>query len=331
MEVHLLSVKDVSRMTALTTARVRQILNEEKLLFKRAGDTEKGQIRIPNTSVKYFNTKAGIRFQKTRATIGQEKGGVGKSFMTFNTAFYLAERGANVLVIDCDPDCTMTNSLLPDDIDYDTFQTMLEVFVKDIPLEDVILKSRYDGIDFVAAKSKVRKLESKMADENIPSFFNTLLMPLDHYDCILFDVPAGMTKLAQAAYFASDKCIMPVFPDINSIEDCDLTMADLKEEEQKYKNAKMPTFQIVRNKFKKLDSKYKATNDAEKRLKEEYGSLLMDTVIPDVADVMNCINENVSVFEASSNTQLKDRVAELANEICPRIKREQNEDRILIQ
>ena len=321
------TVNDMSSISGLTSARIRQILVEENLEYTRKGDAQKGHIRLPNNSCRKILTHSGITFSKTRAIIGQVKGGVGKSFLTFNTAVERAKNGAKGLIIDCDPDCTMTNYLLPDDFDYAKLQTLFEVKRLDTPIKDVILKSRYEGLDFVAAKSILRKLESDFNNVNLASFFKTLLEDIEEkYDFIFFDVPANFSKLAMAAYLYVDKVFMPVLPDINAIEDVDLTMETIKEDGAIYSGAKFPEYRIIRNKFSKTKISNEknrsrgriASRDADALLKEDYGKLLVDVVIPDTTDVQKCINEGVSVFENKVNDNIiRRRISEFAEEICP--------------
>ena len=51
-----------------------------------------------------------------RITLFNHKGGVGKTTLTANIAFALAEMGRSVLLVDSDPQCNLTSYLLPDDV-----------------------------------------------------------------------------------------------------------------------------------------------------------------------------------------------------------------------
>ena len=51
-----------------------------------------------------------------RITLFNHKGGVGKTTLTANIAFALAEMGKSVLLVDSDPQCNLTSYLLADDI-----------------------------------------------------------------------------------------------------------------------------------------------------------------------------------------------------------------------
>ena len=51
-----------------------------------------------------------------RVTLFSHKGGVGKTTLTANIAFALAQSGKSVLLIDSDPQCNLTSYLLSDDV-----------------------------------------------------------------------------------------------------------------------------------------------------------------------------------------------------------------------
>jgi cellulose biosynthesis protein BcsQ len=55
-----------------------------------------------------------IRVDAPRLSIYNHKGGVGKTTLTVNLAFALAERGYRVLLVDSDPQCNLTSYLVED-------------------------------------------------------------------------------------------------------------------------------------------------------------------------------------------------------------------------
>jgi cellulose biosynthesis protein BcsQ len=56
------------------------------------------------------------RRKSTRLTLFNHKGGVGKTTLTVNLAFALAEMGKNVLLVDSDPQCNLTSYLVQADV-----------------------------------------------------------------------------------------------------------------------------------------------------------------------------------------------------------------------
>ena len=93
------------------------------------------------------------------ASIAIEKGGVGKTILTLNTAAAAAKRGYSTCILDLDPEACSTLFLAPDNTDFDQLGTILEVYSSDRQIIDFVTKSRFDGIDFLASKSKIRRTE----------------------------------------------------------------------------------------------------------------------------------------------------------------------------
>lgn len=55
-----------------------------------------------------------MRFPAPRVSVFNHKGGVGKTTLTVNLAYALAEKGRQVLLIDSDPQCNLTSYLIED-------------------------------------------------------------------------------------------------------------------------------------------------------------------------------------------------------------------------
>ncbi|PTY82892.1 AAA family ATPase, partial [Heyndrickxia sporothermodurans] len=115
------------------------------------------------------------------------KGGVGKSNITVNTAFSLAQKGNKVLIFDFDIGMGNINVLLGVDTKY----TISDYIEKDIPINEIIF-SGPNNISYISAGngfSKVLELDH--------IFVQRLLEELEklqyQYDFILFDMGAGAT------------------------------------------------------------------------------------------------------------------------------------------
>src|SRR5450755_3899071 len=60
--------------------------------------------------------RRGHHHKSTRLTLFNHKGGVGKTTLTVNLAFALADMGKTVLLVDSDPQCNLTSYLVQSDV-----------------------------------------------------------------------------------------------------------------------------------------------------------------------------------------------------------------------
>jgi len=162
--------------------------------------------------------------------IAHFKGGVGKSSMVASLAQGLSLRtGARVLIIDCDPQASLTTLFVPES-DIEEEQTILPLFtgVTDSVL-GAISKTYWSGVDIVAASPALFSAEFILPTRQInnPSFefWKVLDLGLEEvrnsgeYDIILIDTPPSLSFLTLNALFASDAVVMPLPPnnlDFNS-------------------------------------------------------------------------------------------------------------------
>lgn len=275
-----------------------------------------GKILLSREQVGAIYKKRGFSFTRNIVTIGNQKGGVGKSLLTLNTAIKKSkEEGAKVLIIDLDPESCATNFLLRDE-DFDKeYITMLEVFKDGLNFESAILPTKYDGLDIVPCKGKARRAEKFVRDENLGSLMTKKLEGLEGYDLIMFEVPPTFSNIIEAAYIASDIVIMPCFPDAWSIESCALTDEDIRESSEKW-NVKNPEIRIILNKYSENRN---ASKDAWSTLLKEFGDQVLPMKIKDTAELQNSINNGQSIFDkgVKASKALKESFSELSSFICP--------------
>ena len=108
---NLIDTKTASQILGITTHRIKQIVDEKGIsTYKKPGRNTR--IKFPNDSFRKLLKIRGYTYEKSKITIGQEKGGVGKSLLTFNIAVNMAFRGAKVLIMDLDPEACITNLII---------------------------------------------------------------------------------------------------------------------------------------------------------------------------------------------------------------------------
>lgn len=220
--------------------------------------------------------------------------------------------GAKVLIIDLDPEACTTNVLI--DSHVTEYKTIYEVIQQDLQFKDVIIPTKYEGLDLVGCKGIARRAERLVNDQNPKKILKERMEGLvDQYDLIMFDIPPSFSRLISSAYLTSDLVIMPTFPDSWSIESLQLTLDDLEEECAQF-DAKIPEVKIVMNKY--LPDR-KASQEAWKVLVNNYGDYLLPFQIRESAGLQNTINDGISIFESSKYPEIKESLHLLSQVISP--------------
>src|SRR5512143_4126478 len=135
------------------------------------------------------------------------KGGVGKTTSTANLGAALVERGRQVLVVDLDPQASLTLALgfHPDELSK-TVRHVLDC--NPIPIESIILQSPED-LRLAPANYGLGHAAHEL--EAFPARLLVLRDALEpvrpQYDFILLDCPAGAGALTGAALVAADELI----------------------------------------------------------------------------------------------------------------------------
>jgi chromosome partitioning protein len=150
------------------------------------------------------------------------KGGVTKTTTAVTLAQGLSLRGHKVLVIDTDPQGSMTTlfGLLPD-VDVPDERTILGLcYGNELAVDYAISPTYWSGIDIVPANLALYSAEfalpSRQKTEPNFEFWNVLNNGIDvartNYDVIILDTSPSLSYLTINALLASDGLIMPLPP-----------------------------------------------------------------------------------------------------------------------
>jgi chromosome partitioning protein len=144
------------------------------------------------------------------------KGGTGKTTTTLNLGAALAEQGQRVLVVDADPQGSLTHAMgfNTNALEW-TLQHAIEHYLKEITPE--LGRARLsggDGIDLIPANALLNKSHTELLSWGAPTMvLKRLIDPLrGDYDFILIDTLPYLGVLVQNALVAADEVLIPLEP-----------------------------------------------------------------------------------------------------------------------
>jgi len=143
--------------------------------------------------------------------VANQKGGVGKTNITFNLSGALAEKNKRILLIDLDQQGNLSSAFL--DSIYNLKITVADILLDDgISISRAVQKSSFQNIDIIPSNIDLSKIDLQLAGEPDAQYFlaDKLDEIKDSYHYIIIDCPPSLGLATRIGLVASDEVIIPL-------------------------------------------------------------------------------------------------------------------------
>ena len=251
-------------------------------------------------------------------SVVNQKGGVGKTTTTVNVGIGLAREGKKVLLIDADPQGSLTASLgyeEPDDLRITLATIMMDVInEEEISLEDGILHHQ-ENVDLLPANIELSALEVTMG--NVMSREMIMKEYIDaircRYDYILIDCMPSLGMMTINALVSSDSVLIPVqaaYLPVKGLQQLIKTILTVK----KRLNRKLAIEGIL---LTMVDFRTNYARDIASRVHTTYGSQIevFENVIPMSVKAAETSAEGKSIYMHCPKGKVAEAYMKLTQEV----------------
>ena len=203
--------------------------------------------------------------------IANQKGGVGKTTLTFNLGGALAELGQKVLLIDLDPQGNLS-SVFIDNI-HSLSKTIADVLLEDqAEFEEVINKTQIPNLDLIASNLALNDIDTHLAGNDDAQYMliDEIKELKDSYDYILIDCPPNLGKATRIALVTAQELLIPIECQGWAVKGSSQLLAYV----EKIRKKANPNLRVLGFLINKYDPRRNIEKNYYKVLKETYKDLI---------------------------------------------------------
>lgn len=246
-----------------------------------------------------------------------QKGGCGKSSTCFHLAGAYAASGRSVLLVDADPQGSLSQGFLGSDFveRLGVTETLAALFAEECHFLDQKTLIRPTGIEAIS----IVPANQYLASFNTPNpetggmlqfSIRDFLDQFGQFDVILIDCPPNLYQCSWAAMIAADYVLIPVPPE-------DFGTQGLRAVHQCIDHARQlnPRLRRLGHVITRRDKRLLVHRSYEHRLRELYKKMVLDTIVPEASAFKVSLACRKPVEYYNSNSVAAGSMRELAAEI----------------
>ena len=261
--------------------------------------------------------------------IENQKGGTGKSTTTLNLGVCLAREGKKVLLIDADPQASLSVSvgILPDELEVSLSDVMTRIINDEDIKADFGIIHLDEGVDIMPCNIELCGTETSLMNAMSREYvLKTYVDKVrENYEYILIDCSPSLGILPINALVAADSIIIPSQPRILSTKGLNLLLSSFK----KVQRTINPNLKIDGVLFTMVDARTNNDRSVIYSIRDAFGMNIkvFNTVIPQSVRVTEANNERMSVVAYDENCKVAKAYENLTKEVLQIEKSKENRSR----
>jgi len=249
----------------------------------------------------------------TVITVGQRKGGNGKSTSSLNLAASFAEKGKKVLLIDLDDQKNSTSAIETAEVTTSTVEDLL--LDASVSVASAAVPTTWEGVSLIPASSNlsgtIRELENEVGSHLV---LKEKLASAD-YDLCLIDTSPSLNILVINALVASRYLFIPLSSKFFSLQGLGQTL----EAFEKVRSRLNPTLSILGLSFVIHDGRSSLAREVATKALEQYPDLVCSTMIAQNIRIEEAQVARQSILRYASGDRGAMQYRALASELLERM------------